>query len=685
MKAHFRFATEILKRLGEELNPDVDQSILELAKNAYDADARKCLVVIDSKNKGEVRIIDNGDGMSVRQIRDAWLLLGKSTKTINKRTRLNRIPAGNKGLGRLAALRMGRWVVLTTRTKTRPSVEHTLEIDWKRFESAKAVENIPLEISSGRSKKLPFRPGTSILLRGIKKPFTEAEVRRIIRGLLLLADPFGDDPAGFKPILKAREFKKLEKLVRRRYFDDAEIHLQARLDEKGFASAVVVDWQGRELYSASHAEIRPRMPDTPYGCPSAVFDLWVFLLSGEHFSTREASLGEVREWLKEFGGVHLYIRGLRVPPYGNSGNDWLDMNLVRARDPELRPSTNTSIGRISTDDPKEKLFPKTDRSGVAETEVFQDLRSFAVDALNWMARRRMDERNVRLERLRDEAFEEIRKQTRVLENWLQDLPVEKRRKATQQIEKLDQLKNREAELLKKQLQLYRLLGSAGIAASVFAHESKHSVDVIARNAKLIGKLWKKYSGKEAPDDLRQCIERIRNQSDALQTFGGLTLSFVNREKRRLGRVEVHKVINDVLGMFGPLVLERKVSVRNKLVDGNPYLRASEANLESVIANLLVNCLKAFERLEPGERLIEIRTHLFEKNVVIRVLDNGPGIRGLPVKDIWLPGETTYADGTGLGLTIVRDSIVELGGTVEAKSKGELGGAEIIVQLPILGS
>jgi hypothetical protein len=40
--ANFRFATDILRRLGEELNPNIDQGILELVKNAYDADARTC-------------------------------------------------------------------------------------------------------------------------------------------------------------------------------------------------------------------------------------------------------------------------------------------------------------------------------------------------------------------------------------------------------------------------------------------------------------------------------------------------------------------------------------------------------------------------------------------------------------------------------------------------------------------
>lgn len=36
---HLRFSTEMLRRLGEELNPHPDQGVLELVRNAYDADA----------------------------------------------------------------------------------------------------------------------------------------------------------------------------------------------------------------------------------------------------------------------------------------------------------------------------------------------------------------------------------------------------------------------------------------------------------------------------------------------------------------------------------------------------------------------------------------------------------------------------------------------------------------------
>src|SRR5260370_36201657 len=109
LSASFRFSPDILKRLGEELNPSIDQSILELVKNSFDANAKKCSVVLRNTDQagGAIEVSDDGDGMDGEGIVNGWLVLGRSGRSPEERTRLNRIPAGSKGLGRLAALRLG--------------------------------------------------------------------------------------------------------------------------------------------------------------------------------------------------------------------------------------------------------------------------------------------------------------------------------------------------------------------------------------------------------------------------------------------------------------------------------------------------------------------------------------------------------------------------------------------------
>src|SRR5580704_13967233 len=79
---HLHFSTQMLRRLGEELNPHPDQGILELVRNAYDADATKCTVELIAAHEagGTVRVTDDGTGMTAQGIRDGWLVLGTSGK-----------------------------------------------------------------------------------------------------------------------------------------------------------------------------------------------------------------------------------------------------------------------------------------------------------------------------------------------------------------------------------------------------------------------------------------------------------------------------------------------------------------------------------------------------------------------------------------------------------------------------
>jgi C4-dicarboxylate-specific signal transduction histidine kinase len=684
--AQFRFSTDILRRLGEELNPTPDRGILELVKNAYDADALSCTIeLIDTDCPGgSVRFSDDGDGMDLQAIENGWLILGRSPKSVKHRTQLGRIPSGSKGLGRLAALRMGQTAILSTRPRRHPTVQYDLLIDWEEYEKVDLVDEVVLNIrESQRAGRIVH--GTEIVLQGLRSAIGRMAVKRLARALILLADPFGDDPAGFSPVLVAPEFKDLEALVKNRYFGDADYHLVAEVNDQGRVSASVVDWRGNELWSSEHDELTASRNKQSYNCPPARFDLWVFLLQAANFATRTVTVSEVRAWLQEFGGVHLYENGLRVMPYGNPGNDWLDMNLRRARSPEERPSTNTVIGRVSVSNTEELLVQKTDRSGFIESDAFIELRSFAQDAMEWMAARRMDAALKRRAQERATATKRAHKSREGVERAIEDTPSESRQILKRAFAAYDRSRERETRELRKEIQLYRTLSTAGITAATFAHESTgNPIKVIVQSIKAIQRRAKAALDGQYDALLRKPVQSIIRAVDSLAVLGSATLSLIQYEKRRVGRVEVNTVVKSVLDTFKPFLDGRDVTVRTELCPGNPYLRGSEAAIESILTNLLNNSLAAFERSSTPERTILVRTTVAEDILTLSVLDNGPGIEGISLKDIWLPGKSTKRNGTGLGLAIVRDTVVDLGGTVDAVEHGELRGAEIIIELPILG-
>ncbi|MCI0721756.1 MAG: ATP-binding protein [Acidobacteria bacterium] len=682
---NLKFSPEILKRLGEELIPHVDQGIVELVRNAYDADAVNCKVELVDTEKpgGTIRITDDGDGMDVDEIRNGWLLVGRSRKTFKKTTRLGRLPVGDKGLGRLAALRMGTAVSLLTRPNSDPNVEHSVVIDWGDYEIATTVEEVKLAIESrGRQSSRPS--GTEITIRYLRSPLGKRDVSRLARSLLLLADPF-EHKMGFRPVLLAPEFKELEHLVQDKYFDLAQYHLIGGLDSDGKARVKVRDWNRKTKWQAEHSDIRKS--NSPYNAPPAKFECWIFLRqTAPNFSTRSATLKDLREWLDFHGGVHLYHRGLRVHPYGDTGHDWLEMNLLRTRNPELRPSTKTAIGRVSTTDPGEMLIQKTDRTGFVENEHFQELRSFAIDSLEWLATRRVEERERGRQEERSKATRGVKKARSAVQDALDRVPSKLRARLMAAIQKYERAYNRELKALRSEIQLYRTLATVGTTFAVFSHEVESPGLRIQKLAQSIEDRAKEQFGEtEYKATIERAIESIIRSADEIRLFPRLALRLLERDRRRVEPVNVHLVVLEVTDLLKPFLDRSGITIRSELADTEPVVLGSRAAIESIVTNLLTNAFHAFyaDRRHDRSREILVRTTISKENtLLLGVLDSGPGIVGISLSDIWLPGKTTFPDGSGLGLTIVRDVVLDLNGKARAIAKSDLGGAEIIIEIPL---
>lgn len=678
---HFKFSPNILNRLGEELIPNPDQGIIELVKNSYDADATECTVELVNTHTtgGSLIISDNGVGMDISAISEGWLVLGRSKKATREPTPLGRLPVGDKGLGRLAALRQGSQVTLKTRPKNEPGFEYSLTIDWRDFEQAYVVEDISFDVIKSITEK---GQGTDIIIHDLSIKFGRREVKRLARELLLLADPF-DNHVAFRPRLIAPEFVDLEKQVNEAYFEDAELHLKAHLNTDGIAEASVLDWKGSLLFHADHHELSKEV----YRTAPAEFELWVFLLNPQNFSAKKASFGDVREWLSEVGNVHLYHRGLRVKPYGDQGDDWLRINLARSRNPEVRPATSTVIGRVIANDPDDLLIQKTDRLGFLENESFLELRRFAIDVLDWMAKVRLKETEKKREQVKQESSRDVENAKISLNEVIEaKLPEESRTIVRKVVRQYERAKERETQALREDLQLYRSLATAGTTAAVFAHESGKPVTLIEKIANKIERTSQKLLGEQYTSSLKEPVEMLYQVRNSLLRFSNFPLHLLKREKRRIGVVDVHSVIDDIVELFQPFFNDGDIEVKKVKVDGKPCIRGSSALLEAIITNLVINTINAFnvEGAKTEVRQVIIYTEIVEGYVRLKIVDNGLGISDIKLDEIWLPGKTTRPGGTGLGLTIVKDSVSDLGGKVQALAKGELGGAEFIVEIPLVG-
>jgi len=681
------FAPEILRRLGEELVPHPDQGIIELVRNAYDADATTCLVQLNNVDDmgGSITVIDNGNGMTKAEIANGWLVLGRSSKNRKQQTRLGRTPAGDKGLGRLAALRLGTTAVLRTRPRTRPGREYSLVLDWNIFDASPIVEQVPLKIESTATTD---PPGTTVELLNLRVRLRRTDVHRLARALLLLSDPF-ESATGFRPSLSAPSFSELEKLVRSAYFDDVEYRVHAELDKKGFARAEILDWRGTVLRSADHGRLvqraRPKRTG-PYNAPSATFDLWAFNLSGEAFSTRSAGVSEVREWLAEVGGVHVYQHELRVPPYGDAGVDWLDMNLRRVRSPEARPSTNNSIGRVVVAD-DESLVQKTDRTGFVQNEAFTELRAFAIDVLDWVATERLRDAERRREAAKHRAERESRSTETDAETVAETLAVSGSTEAAAAFRRYQSALRTQLESLREDVILYRTLGTVGTTTAAFAHESVKPAGRIEQASKLIRSRGRRRFGDDFDAAVGDQIDAVIRAARMLGRWARLPLHLLRRNNRRASAFDLSDVIDEVADVLAPFFEEAHISLAYKRSDQAFPLYGPPAAVEAILMNLVINSITALMQSPPTGNLRTIAidcSQVSAEYVELTVSDSGPGIAEIDLDEIWLPGRTTREDGTGLGLTIVRDSITDLGGTISvSETAGPLGGAQFTVTFPLM--
>lgn len=675
MNAHLQFSPDILKRLGEELVPHADQGLLELAKNAYDADATECVITLKNVHEdgGTIIISDNGLGMNATAIENGWLILGASGKQGDLTKVFKRVPAGNKGLGRLAALRLGHKAILRTRPEDEPGLEYKAIIDWDEYDTVRVVEEVPVSIVSSATT---LSHGSDIEIVGLRSVLTKSDVQRLSRDLIMMSDPFGGK-TGYHVSLTAPEFSDLEGKVKNAYFGDAFYRLRAELFADGTASFEAFDWKGSLIW-------RGDAPQT-YETVPAVFELWLFILDAKTFSTRSSTVSEVRDWLKDTGGVHIYEDGIRVAPYGGADADWLEMNLMRARSPEERPSTNNTIGRMIILNNDGRLTQKTDRNGYIESEAFFELKRFGQDALKWLAQKRMALAETRRHHEKEQSSAEAKEAGAALEKTLErtvkDPQVKK--DIERAVAKALSTTEREKRALREDLQLYRSLATAGMTSAVFSHEISHPIGHVD---KLIGKIESKVP-EPVKSEIKNLIALLSKAKEKLLAYTRLPLKLLRSEKRRVGILDLHRIIRDISVDYKPVLDFGNIRLELQFAPGSPSALGSIALIEGILANFFANAVKAFDRVgtPPAERMIAIRTEYADECLLITFADSGPGIADIAIEDIWLPGKTTDESdlGTGFGLTIVRDSVKDLGGTVTAKQHGKLGGAEFAVSIPLV--
>ena len=132
-KLFFQVNAGIKNIVGKELIHSDSIAIIELIKNSKDADATKSTIrfINEQKNQDSSLIIsDNGKGMTLNDLKNKWLNVAYSEK---KENILNKLYAGNKGVGRFSCDRLGKNLTLYTKAQEGNYIK--LSINWEDFEN----------------------------------------------------------------------------------------------------------------------------------------------------------------------------------------------------------------------------------------------------------------------------------------------------------------------------------------------------------------------------------------------------------------------------------------------------------------------------------------------------------------------------------------------------------------------
>lgn len=353
--AKFTVDTHLFRELGELLVGRDSTALVELIKNAYDADATRVCVhgeELDDPEHGRIVISDDGNGMTPRQFEDGFLCIASRVKEEGERRsrRQGRRYTGAKGVGRLAAHKLARRMQIYSipdLATNAPGAEAVCAaIDWDQVEARRTlaeVENSDALVVQSEPRDPVQQAGTIMELQRLRRRWTPAERTRLFWEIQTF------QPAEALVTLPPGVLDKPTLFGRARVCDTAAGDPGFRVDLTGdfevgeeFWQAVlqtafwVIEIEARREDRTVHYRISPTVRCLK-DCPTAEQTTYTLPhpdpLNGPFFQARilvregSGNFGtSQRGWVGRNAGIRVYSEGFRVLPYGASDDDWLEIN-----------------------------------------------------------------------------------------------------------------------------------------------------------------------------------------------------------------------------------------------------------------------------------------------------------------------------------------------------------------------
>ncbi|HEY8931124.1 MAG TPA: ATP-binding protein [Mucilaginibacter sp.] len=204
-----------------------------------------------------------------------------------------------------------------------------------------------------------------------------------------------------------------------------------------------------------------------------------------------------------------------------------------------------------------------------------------------------------------------------------------------------------AEILAAEKNVY------GKVIRMMAHEVNNTVgpvNSIMQSALKADQLWEGHKYNTLKDALQVAIDRNQNLNFFMRNFADLVkLPPANKQP-----VDLHQLVKSIAALMEIRAQEKHIVFKFELTDGPFKIMADEQQMEQVLVNIVKNAIEAIE----NDGVITFITTPDKKSLAIS--DTGRGIGMEEAANLFTPFFSTKKDGQGIGLTLVREILINHG-------------------------
>ncbi|GGG09302.1 sensor histidine kinase [Dokdonia pacifica] len=207
--------------------------------------------------------------------------------------------------------------------------------------------------------------------------------------------------------------------------------------------------------------------------------------------------------------------------------------------------------------------------------------------------------------------------------------------------------------------------------SVMTHEIMNSIAPISSLADTLHQnlqvaLQEPESTQLELEDLNSGIKTIKNRSEGLLQFAKTYRSLNKVTSLNLERIRVSELFNNIQLLMEPSIKAKNIAIDFKVATPKLELDIDTHLIEQVLINLLLNAVDACKEIENAKIIVEAAQNS-NRDIVIRVFDNGSGIPKDILENVFVPFFTSKATGSGIGLSLCKQIMLLHKGKIIVKS------------------